>query len=91
MAAKTIATNESIIRRKTLKERAERLFEFLKNQEEPIYKSDLGKIGFDNMSAAKWIDLLLFLQVEFQSQKLDVQQAGRYTTIKLKQKEVKQT
>lgn len=70
--------------RDTLREKAEKLFNFLEEKDEPVYRSDLRKIGFDAKSLDKWIELIEYVQNQ---PALKVNRAGKYMTIGLEKKD----
>ena len=47
---------------RTLAERAESIFNFINNQEEPFPKSELQKIGFNPSTAESWVRLIEYIQ-----------------------------
>lgn len=47
---------------KTLLERVTQIFEFMTEQDRPIYKSDLRAIGLSSKNAEQWIEIIRLIQ-----------------------------
>ncbi|MFX0053107.1 MAG: hypothetical protein ACFFAJ_10075 [Candidatus Hodarchaeota archaeon] len=64
--------------KRTLKQRAEEIFDLINNNIEPIAKSRFKDIGLSSTAADNWLDLIIYIQNQ---NRIQLIKSGKYTFV----------